>query len=155
MAISSTRGYQIHRNRLRRMMNIKDDAVRALADAGEAVREDAQKSIRAGAVSGPGHVPSRPGEPPNADTHNLDLSIDVVINPGRLSVSVIARAPYSAALEFGTSRMLARPFLRPSMHRNRNRLLYGLANSISSGAVRVYKGEGAFSAAGARYANGG
>lgn len=155
VAMSSTRGYQVHRNRLKRMANIKEPVIRALADAGEAVREDAQRSIVAGSVSGPGHVPSAPGSPPNADTHNLDLGIDVRINPSGLTVSVVSTAPYSAALEFGTSRISARPFLRPALQRNKNRLLMGVANAVSGKGVRVFKGDTAFANSRARYENGG
>ena len=130
---------QVHRNRLKRMARIKDASIKALWDAGEVVRADAQASIRAGAVSGPAHVPSAPYTPPNANTHNLDLSIDVRINPSRKSVSVFARAPYAAALEFGHSTLIERPFLRPALRRNRNRIVYGQVQAVRE-VVRVLKG---------------
>ena len=155
VAASSTKGYSVHRARLKRMLRVKDPVKRALMDAGELVRADAQQSIVSGSISGPGHVPSRPGDPPNADTHNLDLGIDVRINPSGLSVSVIATAPYSAALELGTSRILPRPFLRPAMQRNRNRLLMGIATAASGEGVRIYKGDTAFANSRTRYENGG
>lgn len=152
---SVTRGMQIHQNRLRRMANVKAPVLRALYEAGEAVRADAANSIKQGAVSGPGHVPSRPGEPPNANSHELDLSLDVVINPSQLTASVVSKAPYSAALEFGHANLLPRPFLRPALQRNRNRLLMGVANAASGDGVRVYKSDGAFANSRARYENGG
>jgi HK97 gp10 family phage protein len=132
-------GANVHRNRLRRMARVKEASIKALYDAGEMVRADAQASIRAGAVSGAGHVPSAPGQPPNADTHRLDVSIDVRINPSRKSVSVISLAPYSAFLEFGTSRMVERPFMRPALRRNRNRIVYGQVKAVRD-TVRVLKG---------------
>lgn len=141
MAISD--GARIHRNRLRRLANIKTESLRELYAAAEVVREDAKQSIRAGAVSGPGHIPSRPGEPPNADTHELDLSLDSILNEGRRSVSVVSRAPYAAFLEFGTSRMAARPYLRPALLRNRNRVVLGQVRAINN-VIRVYKGNGSF-----------
>lgn len=151
----ASRGMQIHQNRLRRMANVKSRVLRELYDAADVIREDAKQSIIAGSVSGPGHVPSLPGQPPNADTHELDLSIDVVINPSQLTASIVAKAPYSAALEFGTSRMLARPFLRPALQRNRNRLLMGVAAAASGDGVRVYKSDAAFANSRSRYENGG
>lgn len=148
-------GLSIHKSRLRRMANVKAPVLRALYEAGEAVRADAANSIIQGSVSGAGHVPSAPGQPPNADTHRLDLSIDVVINPSQLTATVVSKAPYSAALEFGTSTILPRPFLRPALQRNRNRLLLGVAQAVSGDGVRVFKSDGAFANSRARYENGG
>lgn len=155
MALSSTRGYQIHRNRLKRMARIKEPVLRALVDAAEVIREDAQQSIIAGSVSGAGHVPSAPYTPPNRDSGNLDLGIDVRVNPGGLTVSVISTAPYAAVQELGSSRQLPRPYLRPALHRNKNRLLMGIAMAASGEGVRIYKGDQAFNNSRARYENGG
>jgi HK97 gp10 family phage protein len=149
-AIFKAEAMRIHRNRLARMRNIKTASLKKLYESGEIIRADAQKSIRDGAVSGPGHIPSRPGEPPNADTHALDLSIDVVLNPSKLSVSVVAKAPYAAALEFGTTRIAERPFMRPALLRNRNRVVLGQVQAINE-VVRVYKGAGSFAASRARF----
>lgn len=141
---SSGDGARIHKNRLQRLRRVKTPVLQALYEAGEVVREDAKQSIRAGAVSGPGHIPSLPGQPPNADTHELDLSLDTIINQSRLSVSVVSRAPYGAYLEFGTSRVAARPYLRPALQRNRNRIVLGQVRVLNE-IIRVYKGDTAFS----------
>lgn len=91
---------------------------RALYAAGQAIEIEAEISITAGSVSGKGHVPSAPGQPPNADTRLLDTNINtVVVGPGRVNVE--STAPYSAFLEFGTSRMEARPFMRPAAEKKR------------------------------------
>jgi HK97 gp10 family phage protein len=74
---------------------------------------EAALSITRGAVSGKNHVASNPGEPPNADTHFLDRSIEATLT-GPVSAESSANAPYAAALEFGTSRMAERPFMRPA-----------------------------------------
>lgn len=92
-----------------------------LFEAGELVQRTAQLSITAGAVSGAGHVPSAPGEPPNADTHVLDQSIET----GQITqtkVEVSANAPYAAAQEFGNSRLPARPYMRPALQAKRARI---------------------------------
>jgi HK97 gp10 family phage protein len=102
------------RQRLNRMAASRPLTDRALYAAGQMIEIEAEISITRGSVSGAGHVPSKPGEPPNADTRLLDTSIHTTVaGPGR--VDVTSNAPYSAALEFGTSRMAARPFMGPAM----------------------------------------
>lgn len=149
----NVKGLNVHRARLARMRRAaKDEVLSALFAAGEKVRADAAESIKAGAISGPGHIPSAPGQPPNADTHNLDLSIDVRLNRASGTVYVIARAHYAAALEFGTSRIEPRPFMRPALQRNRSRIVYGMVQALNS-TVRVYKSDTAFNNAASRFAN--
>ena len=88
-------------------------ADKALYAAGQLIEIEAEHSITEGSISGAGHVPSLPGQPPNADTRQLDTSIHTVV-VGRGRVNVESTAPYSAALEFGTSKMAARPFMAPA-----------------------------------------
>lgn len=90
----------------------------ALFAAGQKIQVEAQLSITRGAVSGKNHVPSKPGQPPNADTHFLANNIETV-QKEPLVVEVSSNAPYSAPLEFGTSRMAARPFMRPARDKMR------------------------------------
>lgn len=96
----------------------------ALFAAGELIQTEAQRSITAGAVSGRGHVPSAPGEPPNNDTGVLANNIETT-QPARTRVLVTSKAPYSAAQEFGADiknafgngtdvTLPARPFMRPA-----------------------------------------
>ena len=94
----------------------------ALFTAGETIATEAQISITAGAQSGKNHVPSAPNSPPNADTHALSDNIEVVqLAPLRVEVS--SNAPYFAALEFGTSRMAERPFMRPAVAKKRKEVV--------------------------------
>lgn len=87
---------------------------RALFTAGQRIEDYAKGSIMAGSVSGKGHVPSRPGEPPNNDTRRLHDNIETVqVEP--LKVEVSSNAPYAAVLEFGTSKMAERPYMRPAV----------------------------------------
>lgn len=86
----------------------------ALFVGGQRLQVAAQLSITQGAVSGKGHVPSAPGEPPKNDTGLLANSIETVqVVP--LKVEVSSNAPYSRALEYGTSKMAERPFMRPAL----------------------------------------
>lgn len=149
MALSDSA--RVHRNRLARMRRVKTASLKKLYEAGEIIRKDAADSIKAGAISGPGHVPSVPGTPPNADTHELDKGIDVRIRASKKTVDVVSTAPYSAAHEFGTSRLPPRPFMRPALQRNRDRLVMGQVQAVRE-TVRVYKSDAAFSRAAARYA---
>lgn len=90
----------------------------ALFAAGDIVATEAQHSITAGSVSGKGHEPSRPGQPPSNDTGVLTGNIEVVQKSPTL-VEVSSNAPYSKPLEFGTSRMDARPFMAPALDKSR------------------------------------
>lgn len=106
---------------------------RALFAAGEEIKAHAAHLITEGAVSGKNHVPSRPGEPPNADTGVLHSRIHVE-QPGPLRVLVVADAPYAAPLEKGTSRVAARPFMGPAARAKRKRVreLVGTAVTIAT-----------------------
>lgn len=102
-------------NRLRKLTGaaVVAAAGRVVAAGAEMIRAEAHRSISAGSVSGKGHVPSAPGEPPNRDTGVLQAHI-VTTRPDALTAAVESRATYAAALEFGTSKMAARPYVRPA-----------------------------------------
>jgi HK97 gp10 family phage protein len=90
----------------------------ALFEAADMIASEAKLSISRGSVSGKGHVPSAPGEPPNYDTGVLSNNIETTqVEP--LVVQVSSNAPYSNALEFGRSNMAARPFLRVARDKKR------------------------------------
>ena len=107
-----------------------DSAVFELANR---VQVDAQNSITEGATSGAGHVVSLPGEAPNADTHRLDTQIETIrgSEPGTIKYVVSSNAPYASALEFGTSKMAARPYMAPALEKNRERISKRLAAAIN------------------------
>jgi HK97 gp10 family phage protein len=106
----------------------------ALFVGGESIRAYAAHSITEGAVSGKNHVPSRPGEPPNEDTGHLRTNIDVT-QTGPLRVEVASNAKYSAALEYGTSKMAARPFMNPAARAKRKEVTENVRKAISA-AIR-------------------
>lgn len=120
-----------HQDRLRRMaQRTPQQVARALYQAGELIEQDWENSITAGSVSGANHVPSAPGQPPNADTHFLDSNIETRIGgPGLVVVESLA--PYSAALEFGTSKMAARPAARPAAERNRRKVAEMVGEAVN------------------------
>lgn len=98
--------------------NTKTLVGKALFVAAQNIATEAKRLITEGSISGKNHVPSKPGQPPNADTRLLDQSI----RPQKIYETyfqVIATAPYSAALEFGTKKMKERPFMRPAVKAKR------------------------------------
>lgn len=115
MAKSSLIGAKAHAARMKKLTgpDMIREVGKALFAAGEMIQVEAQISITSGAVSGAKHVPSKPGKPPNQDTGVLANNIETTqINP--LVVEVSSNAPYSAAQEFGHSKLPARPFMQPA-----------------------------------------
>lgn len=120
-----------HSDRLKRMVQrTPREVARALYSAGQLIELDAERSITSGAVSGVNHIPSNPGQPPNADTHFLDSNIETEIGGPGL-VTVTSKANYSAALEWGTSKMAARPFMRPAVERNRKKVVQMVGDAVN------------------------
>lgn len=120
-----------HSDRLKRMaQRTPREVARALYSAGQLIELDAERSITSGAVSGKNHIPSNPGQPPNADTHFLDSNIETEIGGPGL-VTVTSKANYSAALEYGTSKMAARPFMRPAVERNRKKVVQMVGDAVN------------------------
>lgn len=125
-------GVKIHGDRLRRLRGPQHrfNAGLAVEKGLEIIAKIAKDSIIEGSVSGPGHQPSAPGTPPNADTHELDQSIKVQVNRSTLYGKVIADAEYAAAQEFGTSTLPERPYLRPAGRQGRPQARILLAEAI-------------------------
>lgn len=107
------------------------NVLRALYAGGQLIELEAERSITQGSISGAGHVPSSPGQPPNADTRLLDTSIDTIIAKAAPPiVHVRSNAPYSAPLEFGTSKMAERPFMRPAAKKKRSAVVDLVAAAV-------------------------
>ena len=67
----------------------------------------------------PPHVASAPGQPPAPDTGRLRASYSASVDrtKGGAELTVGSGVEYAAYLEFGTTKMAARPHLRPAMTR--------------------------------------
>lgn len=111
--MAKVKGADAFSDRLKRMRGPRSKSLidKALFAGGEMIRVEAQNSMTEGAVSGKYHVPSAPGSPPMNDTGHLKDNI-VTTKSGHGRVAVTSNASYSAALEFGTSKMAARPFMK-------------------------------------------
>tara|TARA_R100000951_G_scaffold32405_1_gene27606 strand:+ start:388 stop:819 length:432 start_codon:yes stop_codon:yes gene_type:complete len=72
------------------------------------------------------HTVSKPLDPPANDTGFLvsQITINVDSNPdGSVVGQIISSAPYSKALEFGTTKMTARPFMQPALEKNKRKIV--------------------------------
>jgi hypothetical protein len=74
------------------------------------------------------HQASAPGQSPANDTGNLARNIVVLLDENEATAYVLSRAPYSAALEYGSARKVGkenkvvitepRPFMGPALEKN-------------------------------------
>ena len=97
--------------------------------AANLVRNTAVESINQGSKTGVVYTRggktsqrSAAGEPPATDTGFLVNNIVLDIDVDGLGANVESRADYSAFLEFGTSKMAARPFMQPALEANRAKI---------------------------------
>jgi len=71
------------------------------------------------------HTASASGQPPATDTgflgQNITMKVSVESN-GSVVGQIISAAPYSKALEFGTTKMDARPFMQPALEKNKRKI---------------------------------
>jgi HK97 gp10 family phage protein len=115
----------------RQLRRLSDDLRREVGQVvlGAAVemRADIVTSIQRGPASGVTykksnptrtHTASAPGQPPMTDTGRLANSI-TFDRVGDLTATVGSALDYALHLEYGTSRMAARPFFRPAVERMR------------------------------------
>ena len=91
---------------------VLENARRAMLEAGVQAQAELRRTLSVPSANG--H--SAPGDPPRMDTGNLSRSMTLAItqtaNGAQLSLGDLeGRAPYAAALEHGTRRMAARPFM--------------------------------------------
>jgi hypothetical protein len=85
------------------------------------------------------HTASDVGQSPANDTGNLARNIAVLADNEEGVAYVISRAPYSAALEFGSVRMQGttavttapRPFMQPALDANIEKITEDIAKALS------------------------
>jgi HK97 gp10 family phage protein len=123
------------------LQKLSDKYGRAVVDAGNKaamlIRTSAIKSIQSKSSGSEAtryrlggnsyqHTVSAAGDAPNTDTGALVRSIQIETKPDAIFVG--SSIEYSAALEFGTKRMQARPWLIPALESNRKKIndVYGL-----------------------------
>ena len=80
------------------------------------------------------HIASKPGDAPNDDSGNLKRNIRASKTKGNTrkgySATVKAVTPYAYDLEYGTSKMKPRPFMRPALAKNRKKIESLIINAV-------------------------
>ena len=118
-----------------------------IAGGAQLIRGEAIKSIQTGPKTGRiyekynprrTHRASSPGQAPASDTGNLVSQI-MVNQKSPDEILVESNATYSSFLEFGTSKMLARPFLFPATERSRPKIAEAVFNRVVKEIQRLVK----------------
>lgn len=128
-----------HKARLARLSSpaLINNVGLALLATGKVIEEDIRFNMNDGAISGPGHIPSLPGESPLSDTHALEQSIHVTElerTPDAIQTTVQEggpSAPYAAALEYGFGNIAERPHMRPATERARKNNRNGVRDAVT------------------------
>ena len=109
-----------------------------LKGGAQLIRGEAIKSIQSGSKTGRTykrynptrtHRASAPGEAPASDTGNLVSNI--MVQEKADSIEVQSNAEYSKFLEYGTSKMEARPFLFPAYEMSREKIVQAIFKKVS------------------------
>lgn len=114
------RGADAHTKRLKKLQGERVIRVAnaVVYEGADIIRAEAHRSISEGSVSGKGHVPSKPEEPPNRDTGELQAGMEVS-NPRPLVGRLTSSSDHAAPMEFGTSTVTERPHIRPARDKMR------------------------------------
>ena len=118
---------------LEAMDKVKEDLEKnvdeVLAGGGQLIRGEAVRSIQQGSKTGRiyqkynprrTHRASAPGEAPASDTGFLASSI--MVKKEKDVVQVTSNAKYAPFLEFGTSKILPRPFMFPASEKSKPKI---------------------------------
>lgn len=132
---------------LRLLQNGLDkELTNVLRGGGQLIRGEAIRSIQTGPKSGRTyekynprrtHKASAPGQAPASDTGNLVSQIMSVADGKNTLVE--SRAEYSKFLEFGTSKMLPRPFLFPASEKSTKKIVQVLIQKLNKVAEGLKK----------------
>jgi HK97 gp10 family phage protein len=126
--------------------DLDKDMKEILLGGGQLIRGEAVRSIQQGSKSGKTykrynptrtHKASAPGEAPASDTGFLVSNIRVKEQKDVVMVS--SEASYSKFLEFGTSKMLARPFLFPAFEKSKPKIAEVIFRKIKQSLDRFGK----------------
>lgn len=112
-------------------------AMRGVVRGTEAVLQSAVRRIQSPPKTGKiyrrrgvEHQASAPGEAPASDTGTLVQRGSTRYEPNLLTGYVNFATKYAAPLEFGTTKMEPRPFLRPALAENLENITNGVAEEI-------------------------
>ena len=147
MATIRIKGLEPTLKNLRLLQNGLDkELTNVLRGGGQLIRSEAIRSIQSGPKSGRTyekynprrtHKASAPGQAPASDTGNLVSQIMSVAD-GKDTL-VESRAEYSKFLEFGTSKILPRPFLFPASEKSTKKIVQVLIEKLNKVAQGLKK----------------
>lgn len=125
---------------------VEKEVAKGLFASAKKIEGDAKRSILNGEKTGRTykrgnvlHRASAPGQAPASDTGWLVNSINSYLGE-RLTALVVAGrglVSYARHLEFGTSKMAARPFMFPAVEQNREWITARLATAIRTALANV------------------
>jgi hypothetical protein len=107
----------------------------ALFAGGELIRAEAAHLITENAISGKGHIVSKPYDPPNEDTGDLRIHIETV-QLAPLQVEVSSNSGHAVPLEVGTSKMLPRPSMGPASRAKRKEVVALVQQAVNKALER-------------------
>lgn len=84
--------------------------------------------------TGKPHKRSAAGEAPAVETGRLKTSLYVTASSGRAEADVVAPVSYAVHLEYGTRNMAPRPFLKPALDDNREKIKERVLRAMMRGA---------------------
>ena len=126
--------------------DLENNMQEVLLGGGQLIRGEAIRSIQQGAKSGKTykrynptrtHKASAPGEAPASDTGFLVSNIRV--KDEKDLVQVRSEASYSKFLEYGTSKMLPRPFMFPASEKSKPKIAEELFQKIKQSLEKCGK----------------
>lgn len=117
--------------RLRRAAKVASAMDQWANEAAEVIAKEARDLIDEGGFPDPNHVVSVGGATPNTNTGNLVAHTNAEDLPEIGQAAVISDAEYSRFLEFGTERMIERPFMRVATSNKRKAVLANARTAIN------------------------
>ena len=123
---------EINKRMDKRVKIARQKVARMIAQSVSMVRTSAVDGIQGGPKTGriykrrsTSHQASSPGQYPASDTGNLasNISIKVKRRGNEYIGRVTSSADYSKHLEYGTMNIFARPFMQPSLEKNRRKIV--------------------------------
>ena len=139
LRISNLRAFNRQLNRVLEK-EVVQGAKSRMQSSVQLVRKTAVESIQRGVKTGQTykkynpkreHTASAAGQPPATDTGFLvqNITTDVRSQGTKVIGEIIASTPYAKALEFGTRKMAARPYLNPALRANKKKIQRKFRNS--------------------------
>ena len=153
LSLSGSVTLEIKKVVARRAVEVETDAKRSVQGGGKTGRVYVKSAIKRGrgknrkVVGHNFHRASAPGEAPATDTGRLvsNISTLVTLDGMEAEIGVFGKIVdddgesrnYARDLEFGTTKMAARPFLQPALEKNKEKIIRTVNDAIKKGLKNV------------------